>query len=387
MTRSAEMNGLSVLMCIPTLGHGGAENIVARLCAQYAAAGLPVTLLLIQRSHEDVDRVSALPDQVHVRALFSRSVSTTSWLFKLRNLLFYLGSPVWAVWAVCHALRAKAALVHLNLTQFALLSIFMRPLLALLRPSARVVQTFHTNVHLLKSWQRWIFRASWRAVHHVVFEIDRAEPNRWPHALKGVSWSFIPFAVDVPATQGGAVRFQSPLRFGSLARLRLFEKKFDVILKAFVILKRQGVPFSYVIGGDGEDRGRIEQLCRELDLEDRVTLTGYVSDIGAFLEGVDLLVVVTVSGDSGIAGLQALAAGVPLIGVETKPESMGEGGCLRWSSCDEFQLAELLGKMSLRTDAEHKAYYAALAEERADRLDANRMTAAYIDLYRALLAQ
>ncbi|UFS98889.1 glycosyltransferase [Nocardia huaxiensis] len=84
----------------------------------------------------------------------------------------------------------------------------------------------------------------------------------------------------------------------------------------------------FLLVGDGETRGAIEALVRELDLGDRVVLAGIRSDIPALLRAMD---VVTLSSQTvecfPIALLEAMAAGRPAVctAVGGIPEMLVEG--------------------------------------------------------------
>jgi glycosyltransferase involved in cell wall biosynthesis len=53
-------------------------------------------------------------------------------------------------------------------------------------------------------------------------------------------------------------------------------KNYEFLLLACAALRSGGVPFRCVIAGDGEERGRLEQLIRDLNLRQEVTLLGHV---------------------------------------------------------------------------------------------------------------
>lgn len=61
--------------------------------------------------------------------------------------------------------------------------------------------------------------------------------------------------------------------------------------------------FEFVIGGDGPHRGALEKIAGDLGIERQVKFAGNVSDVTAFMDGVDVFVSpLVVDGDSG-AGL------------------------------------------------------------------------------------
>ena len=65
--------------------------------------------------------------------------------------------------------------------------------------------------------------------------------------------------------------------------------------------------------GDGPERYVIEELCRELELCDRVTFLGKMQDTRSVLELSDIFVLPSETESFGLAALEAMAVGVPVI--------------------------------------------------------------------------
>ena len=67
------------------------------------------------------------------------------------------------------------------------------------------------------------------------------------------------------------------------------------------------------IVGEGPDERRLEALTERLGVEDRVIFEGPRHDIGAFLNAIDCFVFPSISEGFGIAVVEAMMAGVPVI--------------------------------------------------------------------------
>jgi len=72
-----------------------------------------------------------------------------------------------------------------------------------------------------------------------------------------------------------------------------------------------------ILIGDGPERSNIEKLCRELDTCSQILSLGKVSDPGSFLSIADLFVLPSETESFGLAALEAMAAGVPVISTNT----------------------------------------------------------------------
>jgi glycosyltransferase involved in cell wall biosynthesis len=118
--------------------------------------------------------------------------------------------------------------------------------------------------------------------------------------------------VDVDAlTPDPAARAAAP-RFAYLGRLKRY-KQVDLIVRAFARLAHPSAVLD--IAGTGDDRPRLEQLARSLDLGERVRFLGFVSDAGklALLRGAWALVFTSPKEGWGITNLEAAACGTPVI--------------------------------------------------------------------------
>ncbi|HIP31760.1 MAG TPA: glycosyltransferase, partial [Crocinitomicaceae bacterium] len=69
--------------------------------------------------------------------------------------------------------------------------------------------------------------------------------------------------------------------------------------------------------GDGPERFLMEEMCRELDLCDRVKFLGKIQDTRHVLQISDLFLLPSETESFGLAALEAMAVGVPVISSNT----------------------------------------------------------------------
>jgi asparagine synthase (glutamine-hydrolysing) len=104
----------------------------------------------------------------------------------------------------------------------------------------------------------------------------------------------------------------------TLGRLATEEryKGFDEILEALPALARQVPDISYLICGDGADRGRLEAKAEALKVRDRVVFTGFVPEDqkADYYRLADAYVMPSRGEGFGIVLLEALACGIPALG-------------------------------------------------------------------------
>lgn len=93
-------------------------------------------------------------------------------------------------------------------------------------------------------------------------------------------------------------------------------KRVGDVLRMFDIVRKK-IPARLILIGDGPERSNIDKLCRELDTCSQITSLGKVSEPGSFLSIADLFVLPSETESFGLAALEAMAAGVPVISTNT----------------------------------------------------------------------
>ncbi|MBL4862102.1 MAG: N-acetyl-alpha-D-glucosaminyl L-malate synthase BshA [Crocinitomicaceae bacterium] len=93
-------------------------------------------------------------------------------------------------------------------------------------------------------------------------------------------------------------------------------KRVDDVVRIFAKVNEQ-IPSHLLLVGDGPERYALEGLCRELDLSERVKFVGKVRETQFALEISDLFILPSETESFGLAALEALAVGVPVISSNT----------------------------------------------------------------------
>lgn len=100
---------------------------------------------------------------------------------------------------------------------------------------------------------------------------------------------------------------------------RLVEKKgFHVLLKSMALLLDSGKEAQLDIGGDGPERDTLLRLAQGFGLEKNVLFTGWVDDIRSFVDHADFFVLPSLDEPFGIAVLEMMALGIPVIATRTR---------------------------------------------------------------------
>lgn len=169
---------------------------------------------------------------------------------------------------------------------------------------------------------------------------------------------------------------------GSIAELHP-TKQLDVLVRAFGMIANEFTDTGLVLMGDGEERMKLEKLRDELSLQERIILTGHVSQASRYLAALDIFVLPSRSEALGYAVLEAGLATLPVIAsrVGGIPEIVtnGENGILVRSG-SILELADALRTL-LKDQALRARYGEALKETVHTRFLKDQMLDATFALY------
>lgn len=106
----------------------------------------------------------------------------------------------------------------------------------------------------------------------------------------------------------------SLLQVGALTE----QKRVFVTIRAFCTLRKQYPALTLTLIGQGPERGRLEEFCRELDVEDAVFFLGQLphQDVLAEMAKVHFFAMPSVGEGFGIVYLEAMASGCVTVGTE-----------------------------------------------------------------------
>lgn len=162
-------------------------------------------------------------------------------------------------------------------------------------------------------------------------------------------------------------------------------KRVQDVLKMFGLVNEHKKS-QILLAGDGPERYSLEVLCRELGLCDRVTFIGKVRDTQHVLEIADIFVLPSETESFGLAALEAMALGVPVISSNTGgiPEVNvhGETGFMS-NVGDVEEMAK--NALFMLKDEDTLKRFKTKAYERAKDFDIGKVVCQYEVLYSKLL--
>lgn len=172
--------------------------------------------------------------------------------------------------------------------------------------------------------------------------------------------------------------------FGSIGRLVPI-KGHSRLIRAVQFLKREN--WHLEILGDGPERGRLQGLIEQLDLQDKISLPGQIVDVREYLADFDVFVLPSLTEGLSLAVIEAAAAGKFIIAsnVGGVPEIISDGQTgLLYNSNDIGELAEKIIWVFDHQD-EARAMARRLHQEVVQKFDINQIIKHYENLYLTLL--
>lgn len=167
------------------------------------------------------------------------------------------------------------------------------------------------------------------------------------------------------------------------------EKAHDCLLAAAESLVATHSTLKFLVVGDGPRRPMIENMCRRLGLDNRVTFLGIRSDVARLLHVADVLVLPShpVVETLPMCVLEAMAAGVPVVAsrVGSIPDVIESGrNGLLIKPADSVQLAEAIARVI--DDREMAQKLTSNAREVVEqRYSVDTMVARYAALFESLV--
>jgi glycosyltransferase involved in cell wall biosynthesis len=256
------------------------------------------------------------------------------------------------------------------------------------RAPGAVVHTFHG--HVLSGYfsprRERFFRLVERALAHVTDRIVAVSDQVRDDLVRfGIApadrIAVVQYGFDLDARVGGAAGMRAGKRqalgladdafvVGWAGRLAEIKRPLDLVRTIAEL------PGAYlVLAGDGELRADVESLARARGVSDRVTILGYVEDMGSWYGAFDAFLLTSANEGAPVVAIEALAAGVPVVATDAggtrNVVDDGETGYL--ASIGDVE--SLAGRLSeLRADPSLRARFGEVGSKRMrERFSTTRM--------------
>ncbi|MCI5058756.1 MAG: N-acetyl-alpha-D-glucosaminyl L-malate synthase BshA [Flavobacteriales bacterium] len=162
-------------------------------------------------------------------------------------------------------------------------------------------------------------------------------------------------------------------------------KRTEDVIKVFKKV-RDRLNVKLIMVGDGPERNRLEQLCRQMGTCSDIHFVGKVKSVKELLNISDLFILTSTKESFGLAMLEGMAAGVPAVSTNTGgiPEVNihGESGLL----CEVGDIEQMASNsIDILTDENALNQYKVRAKKRAEHFHIEVVLDKYVELYERVL--
>jgi glycosyltransferase involved in cell wall biosynthesis len=289
---------LRILLLIPHLGGGGAEQVTALLARGLSDRKYEIHLGLVA---QESAQAGAAPSTVTVHALGASRVRRGA--AKILKLVRRVKPDV-----------ILSGMFHLNFAVLMLRPLFPARTLVIVRQNTTVSASLETDG--LPWYTRWLYRLLYRFADRIVCQ-SRAMADDLVAEL-GITaerLAVLPNPVDFE----GLRNLPGPAPWPGLGPHLLAvgrlsaEKGFDLLLRAVALVRRDFPHAGLVIVGKGSEGARLKALATELGIADAVRFAGYVERPWQFYAGADIFVLSSRHEGMPNAVIEAMASGLPVV--------------------------------------------------------------------------
>jgi N-acetyl-alpha-D-glucosaminyl L-malate synthase BshA len=163
-------------------------------------------------------------------------------------------------------------------------------------------------------------------------------------------------------------------------------KRVRDVIRAFARIRRE-VDARLVMVGDGPERPASQELAEELGVDDEVLFLGKYANVDELLACSDLFLLPSESESFGLAALEAMACGAPVVGSRTGglPEVVPEGRAGYLLPVGDAEAMGEAGARILGDDAVWLSFSRAAQEFAVEHFSADRVVPRYEAHYRSVL--
>lgn len=367
---------LNIVHAVPSLNRGGGERLMIELANRQVRDGHKVTVVAgfwppPERAHTGLDPdVKLIVIAPREASRLERYCALLPWFLRNRRWL--------AVQDLLHCHMTLGAALGTLLQLYASATGRRRP---------AVVETYHAIGMPISKLMRALHTRMLQRRHAVALMVDHPLRQKIAARQPNMPVWIIPAGVEAPrrSAEGSLQQLQVRDQFaipdevhlvGTIGRF-VPERQPWIYVPVFArIAEAMGANVHFLMGGDGPELERVRREIILSGLEERVHLPGLISDLPSAFSAMDLFVTLNVGPVCGVAGLEAAAAGLPLIAYQVlHGYADGEKDVL-WSSRSLDEVAEKAIELLRSADARD-----AMAKRQYDHVISRHSPGAMADHY------
>jgi glycosyltransferase involved in cell wall biosynthesis len=308
-----KFEGTISLFLPPLIGAGG-ERVVLNLAKVFVGWGLSVDLVVTDTSGRHQRFMATVPAGVRIIDL-KTPLSRTAYIQKLLKLRAYLE-------------REKPRVLLANVDYVGVANAAK----ALANSPTQIVQVVHSNLSQefgkISGWGRQVkplcvrqfypqsdgLIAVSKGVAQDLAKMAQVPLDRIRIIYNPVVTPELPVKAQEPLDHPWFEPGEPPVILGA-GRL-MYQKDFGTLIRAFAQLRQQRPCRLMIIGGEGYERGALEQLIRDLQVEDAVQLPGFADNPYAYMAKAGVFVLSSRYEGFGNVLVEAMATGTPVVSTD-----------------------------------------------------------------------
>ena len=325
-TKSKDMK---VLQFISALSKGGAERMVVEISNELNRCGHSVSVLVGYRVDPELNE-NSLSANISIQYISLRKLNRIVMYFKM------------LIWIVQNRKTIKSyGVIHYHLNDGLIFALFMRVIVFRQRP--KFVFTCHlvgmnspliakiVNVALIRVFDNFVLIATDKFWRKLLF-------------FGGGRISIISNGIDFPrskiVSKDSGMKRAAEKVVGTISRLSRERSPWlflDLFSRISILDKSENIRFE--IAGDGPEGDSLKKKLEACPQRDRINFIGLIKNSDNFLEDIDVYVTLNVGPRTGIAGLEAIRFGVPVVGIQLSTTYLASESDWIWTSKDLDSLA------------------------------------------------
>lgn len=365
-----------LLFLTESLSGGGAEKVLVTLLKNLDRTKFEVTLGCVVDSGPYVDEVKPyvcykrfLPNPTNLKGL-------SLYAYKFKYKCIYQWLPFWLVYYLF--------LPHDSDVEIAFVEGYATKLLAhSTNKKAKKIAWVHIDLNKFH-WTQSVFPSKVQETksyneYDVIVAVSNSVKNAFHQCFPLVNqpvvtiYNTIDSSTIIDMSKDG-LDYSDADSFKIVSVGRMAQQKaFDRLLHVVSKLKRDGFLFKLWLLGDGEQRKYLEQIIKEEQIEDTVTLWGFQTNPYKYMSKCDLFVCSSIAEGYSTAVTEALILGLPII--TTNCSGMAEllkgGECGLITENDEISLYE--GLKRILSNSQLLEFYRKKSVERGKQFSTKRL--------------
>lgn len=369
------MRHIKILFFIPTLSGGGSEKVTLQLLQHIGKRKFSPSLVLFEKKGQYLE---ALPSSIPIFELKKRKhKKALPWIvmFRLKKLI-----------------KKEKPDVFVSLMCYTNTLALIVKIMGRVQPKIIISERTSTYIYegrFINFLRSLAIRFLYPKADKIVFPSrDMADKIMKSYGVEKQKVNIIPNPVDIATiTERSQEIIEDPvyqaknniiIAIGRLSK----EKGFLYLIKAIALLSKQGINCELVILGDGAEKISLQNLSKDLRVEERVHFLGFQSNPYKYLAHSKIFVLSSLYEGFPNVLLEAMALGVPSIATRcpTGPEEIitDEVNGLLIPPADEKALAHAIKKLLLDKDLRTRLSEA--ARKRAEDFKVEKIIKQYEDV-------